>query len=657
MKKFLLLLVTLLSVAGLTTAKTLSFGDLTIPGLPTASGSATDNAVTYESSDLGVTLSLVQCYKGTSASYLMAVKEKAAISFTTPKEVKSISIKTSDGKDQLAANGTLALYSGDKSNYDAYNICNTISTTYTFVPSITAAGTKYTLKNIFNPENSSKSGNVQIAELTITYADEDDNSGNTGGGDNNGEGEGDDNDDDNGDNTGDVYSLVTNINELITPAKCIIVYNGNTTVAMGSQNSGNYRNKVDVTIKDNKIVPGNDVAIVTIEKVGETYTLNTTEGYLHPHTSGNSMTSTTTLADDCKATITISDKPDNKATITFSASTNKANTLQYNTGSPRFSCYAGTQQAVQIYMNQTGVEAPEIPENQVATPVINPNGGMIGIGEIIYITTETDGADIYYTIDGSDPDKSSIKYTENGIEVERDFTLKAIAVKENMTDSFIAEATFTTFDTNATSGTFDFTNPTGLSTSITPNETASQGVDIKSGTSFISSAATLTIIKGTSNTDPRIWTASNGNSGVRYELRVYNGCSFNVSVPAQMKITKIEFGRQSGGNSNFSITPDAGTLAINNPAVWTPTTNAEDGVALVAEEEELEVSSVTFTVTGTTYINSITVTYDLSTGVSEIEETTAEEPVFYNLQGVRVKNPERGIYIRVQGNKTSKVIF
>lgn len=42
-------------------------------------------------------------------------------------------------------------------------------------------------------------------------------------------------------------------------------------------------------------------------------------------------------------------------------------------------------------------------------------------------------------------------------------------------------------------------------------------------------------------------------------------------------------------------------------------------------------------------------------GIESVETTDALEAVYYNLQGVRVANPANGIYIKVQGNKTSKV--
>lgn len=46
---------------------------------------------------------------------------------------------------------------------------------------------------------------------------------------------------------------------------------------------------------------------------------------------------------------------------------------------------------------------------------------------------------------------------------------------------------------------------------------------------------------------------------------------------------------------------------------------------------------------------------DVTTEVSDILDEDAEE-VFYNLQGVRVENPDKGIYIRVKGNKTEKIL-
>ena len=47
---------------------------------------------------------------------------------------------------------------------------------------------------------------------------------------------------------------------------------------------------------------------------------------------------------------------------------------------------------------------------------------------------------------------------------------------------------------------------------------------------------------------------------------------------------------------------------------------------------------------------------DESTAIEEIEAEEAEVE-YYNLQGVKVENPEKGIFIKKQGNKTTKVVL
>lgn len=54
-------------------------------------------------------------------------------------------------------------------------------------------------------------------------------------------------------------------------------------------------------------------------------------------------------------------------------------------------------------------------------------------------------------------------------------------------------------------------------------------------------------------------------------------------------------------------------------------------------------------------LTTVPVTVAVS-GVTEIESEDAEEATYYNLQGVKVSGTEPGIYIRRQGNKTTKVI-
>lgn len=85
---------------------------------------------------------------------------------------------------------------------------------------------------------------------------------------------------------------------------------------------------------------------------------------------------------------------------------------------------------------------PETAQDTVKTPVIRPNGGRFYGSETITITCPTDGADIYYTLDGTNPTTGSKLYT-GAFKIKESTTVKAIAVKANYIDSAVATAEFT----------------------------------------------------------------------------------------------------------------------------------------------------------------------------------------------------------------------
>ena len=77
----------------------------------------------------------------------------------------------------------------------------------------------------------------------------------------------------------------------------------------------------------------------------------------------------------------------------------------------------------------------------VAVPVISPEGSEFKDEVKITISTETEGAEIFFTTDGSDPTTESEKYSGE-ITLSQSATIKAIAVKDGMGDSEIASAEF-----------------------------------------------------------------------------------------------------------------------------------------------------------------------------------------------------------------------
>ena len=85
---------------------------------------------------------------------------------------------------------------------------------------------------------------------------------------------------------------------------------------------------------------------------------------------------------------------------------------------------------------------PKTAQDTVKTPVIHPNGGRFYGSETITITCPTDGADIYYTLDGTTPTTVSKQYT-GAFKIKESTTVKAIAVKDDYIDSAVATAEFT----------------------------------------------------------------------------------------------------------------------------------------------------------------------------------------------------------------------
>lgn len=78
----------------------------------------------------------------------------------------------------------------------------------------------------------------------------------------------------------------------------------------------------------------------------------------------------------------------------------------------------------------------------VKSPTFSAPEGEYENSVAIELTTATDGASIYYTLDGNTPNERSILY-EGLITIEETTTVKAIAVKDGLANSEIATATYT----------------------------------------------------------------------------------------------------------------------------------------------------------------------------------------------------------------------
>lgn len=81
----------------------------------------------------------------------------------------------------------------------------------------------------------------------------------------------------------------------------------------------------------------------------------------------------------------------------------------------------------------------------VAAPSFTPNGGEVVAGTEVTIACNTEGATIYYTLDGTEPSTASSVYSAP-VAITASCTLKAIATYEGMDNSVVTSADFTVIE-------------------------------------------------------------------------------------------------------------------------------------------------------------------------------------------------------------------
>ena len=116
-------------------------------------------------------------------------------------------------------------------------------------------------------------------------------------------------------------------------------------------------------------------------------------------------------------------------------------TLTYTVGQSTFNINQETMQFTMPSGDVT-VNATFSELEHVATPTFTPAAGSFITAQQVEIACATEGAIVYYTLDGTEPTENSTVYSE-AIEVSTTTTVKAMAAKEGMNNSDIASATYT----------------------------------------------------------------------------------------------------------------------------------------------------------------------------------------------------------------------
>lgn len=274
-----------------------------------------------------------------------------------------------------------------------------------------------------------------------------------------------------------------------------------------------------------------------------------------------------------------------------------------------------------------------------------------------------EGGKIYYTRNAktsteapADPTSSSTLYTspiEIGYSILGQYVpasiVKAITVKDGMSDSFVFEKTYLEVDAQDTEASFIFQNGFDLVTDdgqhITASDLVADGtnfkVDIPDKT-FVDNGISLVCDGGM-----RVFNST--TFGGTTQLRLYANNTLTVRVPEGQNLTTIVLTGSSIGSISLAEGEKGQTL--------TDPTNSSNLIWIAPSGEKVE--SVKFECTKSTmYIDWIYAwAAGTPAGIDGITVDDQDAPVeYFNLQGVRVANPSNGLYIRRQGNKVEKVV-
>ena len=230
------------------------------------------------------------------------------------------------------------------------------------------------------------------------------------------------------------WALVTDASQLNLGDEIIIVA-ADANVALSTTQNTNNRGQAKIVKVGNTVNAGDDVQILTLGQgtVENTFAFSTGDGYLYAAgtNSSNHLKTNTTLDARGSWAITI-DNATGVATIKAQDSSTKRNWLRYNATNnpPIFSCYESGQKDVCVYRNTDVIVAPII------------SGNVDFTTETLVTITAQRGLTVYYTTDGSTPDKTATQYSAP-FTISATTTVKAIAYDATEKASNVAEKTFT----------------------------------------------------------------------------------------------------------------------------------------------------------------------------------------------------------------------
>lgn len=349
--------------------------------------------------------------------------------------------------------------------------------------------------------------------------------------------------------------------------------------------------------------------------------------------------------------------------------------------------------AAQNRMNWMEIEYTGTPTQVL--PAVATSFDLAQEGSLAF-ESATEGATIHYTLDGTDPTTDSPVAANGKIDVAGDVLVKTIAVKENMTPSFIyqqpvmaakAGSSIAKFFTSqpSTMSVLQDNVPTQVSNSMFKQDNGSDFVADKnsqinlgpclSGATkdapiidFVSDGVKMYFYGGNS-ANPRYYYSY--TFGGNYEIRGYVNTTMNFEAPEGKVITDVMFNGADiqsqivAGYSQLEKVDDADkyvTYTTDIPGTLTQSPiYSKWSYHFTSPEGGLKKVQILSNGSTTKYLSNFFVCVadakQEGSGVAGIEAEENAPVEYYNLQGIRVANPENGLYIVKQGNKVTKRVI
>ena len=285
-------------------------------------------------------------------------------------------------------------------------------------------------------------------------------------------------------------------------------------------------------------------------------------------------------------------------------------------------------------------------QTTVESPTFSPAAGTYTEAQSVTINCATSGATIHYTTDGSMPTSASAAYSA-AIPVSVTTTVKAIAVKDGMTNSAVASATYTINSGGSDGETYE--KVTSISSSDVGKEfilvyestpaamgaisttSTKYGLSISGSNNLIKDGTTITIPTGS-----EVEALTLGGESGSWTFKLSNGNYLSWTSGNSLASSSSA----SSDNQKWVVTISSGAAIIKNKADNTRVikynntsgqlrfacyTSGQQSVALYRKSSGSTVEQVatpTFSPTGGTYTEAQSVTINCATSGATIHYTT-----------------------------------